>query len=195
MHGWMQNSSVDEPMSQIGDGLGSQMDLVWNILHCERYLCSVAPLVAPEINLWCDLPTSMWQINLTRGYSYNNHFQNSRTNTYQLYRFCSTPSNVDSMVLVQRAWKKFWPVHMLRIAESTPKSWLISNRFSGRSGRWHPRQIWFSKIPNSLAHDICWSSAGSIPQERILVKVWCIVFRREPGSSNDDFWITLQSMS
>ena len=98
----MQNSSVDELMSQIADGLGFQMDLVCNFLHCGNYLCSVAPLMAPEINLWCDLPTSMWQINLTKGYGYNNHFQNSKTNTYQVYKFCSTPSNVDSMILVQR---------------------------------------------------------------------------------------------
>jgi hypothetical protein len=43
------------------------MDLLWN-LHCEwSYLCNVGPLVAPEINLWHDLPASMLQITVTGG--------------------------------------------------------------------------------------------------------------------------------
>jgi hypothetical protein len=49
-------------------------------------------------------------------------------------------------------------------------------------------------MPNSLAREICWLSAGRIPQERIPVKILCIASRRGPGSSDDDSWITLQSM-
>ena len=49
-------------------------------------------------------------------------------------------------------------------------------------------------MPNSLAREIRWLSAGRIPQGRISVKTLYIASRIFPGSSDGDSWIELQLM-
>jgi len=65
MHGLMQNSSGDDSgMSgyRVQVHQISQTDLLWNF-HCGwSHLCDVGSLMAPEINLWRDLPASMMGI-------------------------------------------------------------------------------------------------------------------------------------
>ena len=66
MHGRMQNSRGDDS-DMCGFYQITQPDLLW-YLHCGwNPLCSVDPLMAPEINLWHDLLASMLQIDVTGG--------------------------------------------------------------------------------------------------------------------------------
>ena len=115
----------------------------------------------------------------------------SNTNTYLWYMFPTSPSKMDSTNLVQRAGKKIWPVHIGRIWRI-----LLYNSLWGKSSccQWYRRQIWFSKMPNSLAREMCWSSAGRIPQGTIAVRIFCIAARSRLDSSEDDSWMKLWSM-
>jgi len=118
-----------------------------------------------------------------------NHFPMSHINTHLRYISPTIPSKMDSTILVQRAWQKIWLVHMGRNSGTC-----FSSRLLGRSFWQHRRQIWFWKMPNSLAREMCWLSTGRILQGRVAVRTFCITSRRGPGSSEDDSWIKLWSM-
>ena len=189
MHGWMQNPSCDARHLGNRHSPCREMDLTWSFLHYEwSHPCKVLALVALTTKIWCGLPASMWQNDIfTRGPI--NDIPMSNTNTY--IRSRTIPSKKDSTVLVQRAWRKLWLVHIGRNRGTSSKS---TNMRSGKSSCRHRRQFWFSKLPNSPAWEICSSSAGRIPQGIVAVRTFCITSRRGPGSSDDDSWIKLWSM-
>ena len=192
MHGQMQNSSGDDYSGISGYWVYriSQTDLLRNLPYGWGPLCSIGLLMAPEIDLWHNLPTSMREIWTGSVWLMTSKCQ-IQIHTYRIDNSRAISSSLDSTTLVERAWQKFWPVNIGRISDTSSKP-PLSDSVSGTSRGRHPRQYWFSKIPGSLAREICWSSAGRIPQGRISVKTLHIASQILPGSSDDDSWIVLQ---
>ena len=117
----------------------------------------------------------------------------SNTNTHRKFKIAhNSPSSVDSMILVQRVWKKFSPAHMGRISERMSKQSMLNNVW-GKSFKccWHLKQNWFSKKPNSLAPKTRWRRASRKPWRRISVKTLCMASRISLASRGDDSWFRL----
>ena len=201
MHGWMQNSNCNNSGSITGNrvhrtpsGISQTLDLLWNFLDCGwSHFCSVAPLVVPETNLSHGLPATWSMRDIATGSVWLITSKSQiQIHTYRRDKPRAILSSTDSTILVVRVWKKLWPVIIGRIWDSTSKP-LKSNSISGISRGRHPRHCWFSKMPDSLAREICWLNAGRIPQGRISVKTLHIA-RILLGSSDGDSCIELQLM-
>ena len=169
---------------------------VWKGIYLGISFTVISRSVGSLVDLnqfWQSLLASMRRIVAERIWLFN-HFWMSNTDTHRLFTIVhNIPSSVDSMILVQRVWKKLEPVHMGRISERMSKH-SISNDVWGESlkGCWHLKQNRFSKKPNSLVRKTRWWTASRKPWRRISVETLCMASWISLAScASDDTWFRL----